>query len=235
MWIDVDLSEMVAEAGEQPVLFENFSVRNRPQSLLVNGFSPAQMVIDLDEVGQRNFTIEAVHIGTPATGYVVNKVQISPSVVALSGPRASLGHLRSVKTLPIDVSGLRHDNRVEVLLDIPRNFKTAGGQPIVAQIDIEARLSGRALHDVPVYVRSPHHWAVSPSHVSVRLEGPTASVRRVRDEEVVVIVEISGDVKGNQLEVSFAKGDGPRATVVVPSDTVSAVNMEPQVLKVKRK
>ena len=190
--------------------------------------------IDLDEVGIRNFTIKPQTIGTPAAGYMVGEVLLDTRVVELQGPNGQLALVSEVKILPIDVSDLRHDRRLEVQLDLPRGIERVENTVIQAQIDIELKVAGRTVTGVPIHVRSLSAWQVYPSTVEVRLEGAAASLQKVHDDEVIVIVTVP-EKAVREATVSFTGQGDVRARVIVPSDSVSAAVVTPSSVKVVRK
>ena len=233
--LTVDLSEAVTQPGGHPVVFSASALDGAPSNLTVMGFSPSDLIADFDEVGLRNFNIEAVTIGEPATGYMVANIDVEPKVVELKGPKVRLAELGSLKTLPIDVSDLRHDQRYEVQLDIPRGLEKPGGDILTAQVDVEPTVAGRVVENVPVFVRSKRNWSVNPKTVKARIEGPAAAIQKIRDDDIVAVVAIPDEVNSSSLDVSFGGTEGVRATFILPSESVKAVNIEPQLIKVIRR
>ena len=124
---------------------------------------------------------------------------------------------------------------MEVQLDLPRGIERVENTVIQAQIDIEPKVAGRTVTNVPIHVRSDRSWQVYPNTVDVRLEGAAASLQKVHDDEVIVIVTVPDKALRGNYEVSFTGQGDVRARVIVPSDTVAATAVTPSSIKVVRK
>ena len=72
--------------GEHSVEFTSFPVSGLPNAVDVLGCSPAAMRFNLDEVTHRKVKLQAVMVGDPAAGHLVQSVALDPSVVGLVGP-----------------------------------------------------------------------------------------------------------------------------------------------------
>ena len=233
--VSVDLTEVATDASEYLVDFDNAQINKLPANVVVKETTPREIRIELDAVGHRFVTVEPVTVGEPLAGSMVEEVKVEPSVVELRGPKVKLDPLKSVKTLPIDVSGLRHDKRVQVMLDPPRGVEAMGVENLEARIDIEPTVAARVIVGVPVQVRGREGWAIQPATIKVRLEGPAASLQKISDEDILGLVVLPKVIKRSSYEASFTAIDEPRGTVIVPSDSVRAVLVEPNVIKVVKK
>ena len=231
----MDLSSLPPEVSTQTVAFKQTELDGLPSNVTLRRFVPGDIDIELDEVGTRNFTIRAQTIGTPANGYMVGEVRLDTGVVELQGPNGRLALITEVNTLPIDVSDLRHDRRVEVRLDLPRGIERKENTVIQAQIDIEPKVAGRTVLNVPVHVRSSRVWQVIPSTIKVRLEGPAASLQKVHDDEVIAVVNLPDDAVRGNYDVPFSGAGEIKAKVIISSESVTATVIEPAAIKVVRK
>lgn len=232
--MSIDLSSLPKEVSAQTVTFKQINLQGLPSNVGLRRFVPSDVDIELDEVGVRNFTIKPQTIGTPASGYMVGEVRLDTKVVELQGPNGRLALLSEVKTLPIDVSDLRHDRRLDVQLDLPRGIERIENTVIQAQVDIEPRVAGRTVLNVPIHVRSSRTWQVTPSTLEVRLEGPATSLQKVHDDEVIAVVTVPENAVRGNYEVSFNGTGEIRARVIVPSEAVSATVIRPAAVKVVR-
>lgn len=78
-----------------------------PVGVRVTGFYPPQVLIRLEEVVERYVPVKPTLEGQPSPGYEVSAVKVTPSKVAVSGPKGLLQSLESVGTEPFSVQDLQ--------------------------------------------------------------------------------------------------------------------------------
>ena len=86
-----------------------FTVETRnvavPEGIAVLVVSPAQVPLRLERLVQRRIPVRPRVAGEPAPGLAVGRVDASPALVLVSGPRLQLEALRSVTTDAVSVDG----------------------------------------------------------------------------------------------------------------------------------
>lgn len=220
--------------GAHSLELEPSDVSGLPSSVVGVDIRPANLQFTLDEVEARKVTVLPVVVGDPQDGWTVEEVRLEPAVVDVRGPKVAIDTLTSVETEPIDVSGLRHDRRFEVRLALPRGVEVLGPQSIEARVDLEPRLEARVFSEVPVYVRGAPGWVVQPSVVRVHAEGPAASLRQIRDRDVVSQVFLPDVAVRGSYVVSFNETEGVRAEVLLRGEGLKVTRVEPPEIKVVR-
>lgn len=77
------------------------------------------MQITLEELAEKNFVISPVTTGTPADGCAIGEVEVTPNLLAVSGPESIVSKISKVTaTINVDgISGDVTDNVVPVLYD----------------------------------------------------------------------------------------------------------------------
>lgn len=232
--LQVDLATIATEVGEHSVDIDTFPIEGLPGTVNVREVRPQSVAFTLDEVDERSVTVRPVVVGEPEGGWMVVQVKLEPSVVQVRGPRTALVNLTTVDTLPIDVSGLRFDRRFTTRPDLT-GVEIIGEGSIEARVDVEPKVESRVFTDVPVHVRGRPGWGVEPNRVRVRAEGPAASLRQISASDVVAQVHIPDDPVRGLYEARFDATEGIRAEVILASELVEVVAVEPSTIKVVRR
>jgi YbbR domain-containing protein len=110
----VDLS--LGKEGENVIRISPDDIR-KPSGVLVTHLSPYEITVKLDRVVRKTIRLKPVLIGTPAAGYRLGNVSVSPPRITLEGPQGSVGALTSLQTMPIDISGIKEPVTVEPRID----------------------------------------------------------------------------------------------------------------------
>jgi YbbR domain-containing protein len=66
---------------------------------------------------QKKFRLKPILYGSPATGFHVAKISVSPSRITLEAPTGVLQSLDSLQTMPIDIQGDHENLTVEPKID----------------------------------------------------------------------------------------------------------------------
>lgn len=91
----------------------------------VTEITPAEVLINFEEMGTRELPVEPQFSGELASGLAIERVVTKPEAVEVKGPKTLLTRISKLSTLPIDVTG-RHTSfreRVELTpLQIPESM-----------------------------------------------------------------------------------------------------------------
>ncbi len=89
-----------------------------PVGVRVTNFFPSQIIIRLEEVTERYLPIRPSLHGSPASGYEVKIVGITPEKVPVSGPKSALANLEWLGTEPIDLQDFKGAKELEVAVEV---------------------------------------------------------------------------------------------------------------------
>lgn len=167
----------------------------------------------------RNLPIEAQVEGNPPPGYRIAAIEVSPPVVALSGPIDVLGALDALVLPPISVEGLEADFVSNVDLPVPAGAR-AGTDRVTVTIRI-APVAGSALLQVaPLVVNlGPDLEAqVAEGAIAVLLSGQQGALDAFIAQGVRPTVDVGGLIAGTySLPLDL-----------VPPPGVEVVSMQPE-------
>jgi len=110
----VDLS--LGKEGENIVRISPDDIR-KPSGVMVTHLSPYEITVKLDRIVRKTIRLRPVLSGTPAAGFRLGNVSVSPPRITLEGPQGSVGALTALSTMPIDIAGMKVPATVEPRID----------------------------------------------------------------------------------------------------------------------
>ncbi len=102
----VDLKDARPGKGSYPIKKSNIKV---PPALTISSVTPPKVNIVLDRTVSREVPVKPDLLGKPAPGRYISEITVRPERVEIEGPETVIRKVPSVRTEPIDVSGLRED------------------------------------------------------------------------------------------------------------------------------
>ncbi len=101
-------------------------------------FTPQNVSVEVivRQVNVKTVPVRPV-VGSPPPGYQVVRVSTEPSVVTVTGDD-QLGDLRSVSTIPLDISGLRGTKSYSAALNVPSGLSVQGPAAVQVTVTTEA-------------------------------------------------------------------------------------------------
>jgi len=109
-----DLS--MTKVGENTVRISPDDI-SRPAGVAVTYMSLSDIKVKLEPLTQKTFRLKPILHGSPATGFHVAKISVSPSRITLEAPTGVLQSLDSLQTMPIDIQGDHENLTVEPKID----------------------------------------------------------------------------------------------------------------------
>ncbi|MFW7380060.1 MAG: YbbR-like domain-containing protein [Oligoflexus sp.] len=155
--------------------------------------------IFVDRQIERTVPIKEVLQGTPAEGYIIEKVNIDPLVVVLTGVRSDVLKVRQIVTEPIDISGLQESKHVEARLIPPPGMYVGDMSIDRAQIHLKVGDSkiNKRFGNIPIeIVGGDYEATVRPSQVSIMVQGTPGVLNFVTRSDFRAFVETRGLAPG---------------------------------------
>jgi len=148
-----------------------------PRSVEVNRVTPSRISLDIDRLVRRKVPIHLDYRGDPPPGLRVVEVQLLPSEVAVTGPRARVAAINEIETEALDRSTLAPGVN-EFTLDLlgPGGLVQLRQPTAVSQIVVERELAERTFDNVPLEVKSGAGWTVRPGQVRIVVRGSAVEI-----------------------------------------------------------
>ncbi|MFO7662525.1 MAG: CdaR family protein, partial [Chloroflexota bacterium] len=132
--------------------------------------------------------------GEPAPGYRLLSVTADPPSVLVEGRPAQISRLTSVKTEPIDITGLNQSFQQTAILVLPDGVTVDPEQTINVDIQIEPILTTSTFNRVPILrgVDSRYEAQVNPNQIRVVLFGPLPILDALIEDDIRVTLDLFG-------------------------------------------
>ena len=187
----VDLSK--ATSGTEVIHNELDSIRF-PRGIRVLRIQPANTILLLDRLIQKNLMIKYITRGSPAPNYELVSIFLDPPSITLTGPQAVLESEKFLTTTPIDISGLNGPSLRQVSLDLKTSIANLIGESVVtARISIKEKTAERVIPSVPVTLGRFNEgltYIVSPRTVQVVAELPLSIIENTDKLQTLFNAEV---------------------------------------------
>jgi YbbR domain-containing protein len=160
-----------------------------PRGVQVIRIQPNPINLTLAATITQTLPIKPIIENNPPEGYQVVSVQTRPAKVTVKGPVPELANLKSLSTLPIDLSNLKESTIMATDLDFKSlHLSLKEPVPILADIQIAPKTLTRTLSGVPV-LTGPQPAKVSPAQVTLIIKGPWPQVQNLKAENLKARVD----------------------------------------------
>ena len=146
----------------------------------------------------RTLPVFPIIAGTPAPGFEIESVTVTPQVALVGGDAAELAKLTQLDTDPIRMTGVSSSETVDVKLDLPPGVVAAGNDTISVAIGIRP-VTGTRTFSAGLQLAgasSDLTYALSTDRVLVTIGGSTADLDRLSGSTIVVDLEVAGLAPG---------------------------------------
>lgn len=130
--LTVDLSTMKKGSSLIPLSSENVRI---PNMLSVSDISPQSVKLVLEEKVTKTVPVRANIVGSPALGLTVERISILPKEISVVGTESKIAKIKSIKTEPINISGITNNLRYRAYLDL------SSVQASVTKVDVDITLT----------------------------------------------------------------------------------------------
>lgn len=151
-----------------------------------------------ESAGFADKLINVVWTGEPAPGYRLLSVTADPPSLLVEGRPAQLNALTSIRTEPIDITGLTETFQQTAVLDLPLGMTVDPEQVVTINVEIEPIFTTDTYNrTVEVLGLAPELEAIiRPDQVRVVLFGPLPVLDALPEEDVRVTVDVFGLEEG---------------------------------------
>ncbi len=148
-----------------------------PRSVEVNRVTPSRVSLSVDRLVRRKLPVRMDYRGELEPGLKILEVQLLPSEVSITGPRARVTAMTEVDAQPLDRATLQPGVN-ERTLDLlgPGGLVQLRSPTIAAQVVVERELAERTFEDVPLEISGEGEWTARPDRVRVVVRGPAVEI-----------------------------------------------------------
>jgi YbbR domain-containing protein len=166
----------------------NPTMFNVPRQTTVTSASPAEVLLDVDRVVQRDIPVHIDIEGKTANGYQIAAVQANPPAVTAIGPSRYVNTLQQINTEPFDVNGASADVIRRLDLESPNSAVALAAVRVEVKAQVGEKISDREFRGLHVEVRdSDYKFRVDPSHATVTIRGPALKLAGLDPDGLVFV------------------------------------------------
>ena len=175
--------------------------------------------------------INPVVVGSPAAGYYISSIDVTPPVVSVSGEADALALLKGmVNTQPISIAGATGDVSVRISLNLPSGVEAPDVTTIAIVVHLQSPSSTRTVTIglVPDGARSDRVYTLSTPNVTVTLGGATAALNAFDTSSLVGIVSVGDmDLGTHTVKITIALPSGIKLVAISPAQITVTVAIPP--------
>jgi len=142
----------------------------------------------------KTLPVNPIVTGTPAAGFEVESVTVSPQVALVSGDVNDLESLPAVDTEPASITGVSEDVTVEVALAPPPGVAAVDQDPIKVSVTLRPVTGTRTFTAGLRLVGASNtlSYKLSVDHVLVTIGGSVADLDRLSGAALVMDLDVAG-------------------------------------------
>lgn len=160
-------------------------IRNEPETIsfprgvTVSRIQPTHITLLIDELVEKDLSVQARTTGTPATGYELAGVALEPQSIKVFGPKAIVGREKILTTKTIDISGLKEPTTFQIPLVMrPALLELMGEAVVTANVLIREKTMEKTIRNIPVHFSGTDPGikiVIEPSTIEVHAMLPLSS------------------------------------------------------------
>lgn len=183
--VRIDLKGMQAGVSHYEITPSRFDL---PRAVEVMDISPRTVTLVADPAVTKRVPVHPVLRGTPAEGYEVAAVRVSPTDVEVTGSEKILKPVSALQTEEIDLTGLDRSVAKTVDLVLPGlGTRAAGKGTARVEVTVREKVEEREFRNIPV--RPPEEGLKAhPAAVTVRLKGRASTLSDLSTADIAVVV-----------------------------------------------
>lgn len=180
------------------------------------------------QLQSRTLPVNPVVVGTPAAGYEIASVSVTPSVTTVDGEADALANLARIDTAPVSLSGASSTVTTTVQLALPPNVGALAGG--TAQVTVQLRqTTGTRTFQAGVTLvgaRSDRLYALSVSQVTITVGGTTGALQALNPATISALAEAAGlGIGPNEVGLRVALPQGISLVAISPPSIVVTVSV----------
>ncbi len=142
----------------------------------------------------KSLPVNPIVTGTPAVGYQVASVTVSPPIVSVEGDADALATLARVDTEPLSISGASTDLTRSVPLDLPDGVDSLSGSTVDVTITLEPITATRTYSSGVVLsgARDDRTYQLSTDSVLVTVGGTVSALDALDPRSLAVVADVDG-------------------------------------------
>ncbi len=232
----VDLKDAHSGTFQYTLTSDNIAV---PEDISITQITPFQVDLFIEEIVEKDLVVRPRYHGQIKDEHILQKIEVSPSIVKVQGPNTKLESVNSIFTKEINLQDLDRTANIVVQLDLPdRNIRLVDSEEIfVAHVviigfPIRKRFDGISIH----LVNQTYVALTNPKKFNLYLEGPEELLNELDSSQLYGSIDMSKYAPGSHRvhpEPILPKGvsllqQWPKVSLWVKPQKLSVEELESQ-------
>ncbi|MDE3269464.1 MAG: CdaR family protein [Pseudomonadota bacterium] len=170
------------------------------------------IALKIAPIATKTLPIEAFLQGVPSEHYIIEKIEVVPATVTVSGLDSQLAKLERIATQPIVIEGLERNKSMTV--DLANNGLTYSVERVQVNLLIGSKKVNREYHKIPIKIinaTTKIASLINPQAISITVQGNAEVLNFIANDAFEASINIKG------LEVGKHE---QKIQVKIPEDTV---------------
>lgn len=108
-----------------------------PKTLELISINPEIISLTIEKQMRKTVSVKPAIVGLPVEGHAIVEMKVVPDTVIIEGPRSVISKLYTLKTEPIDITGISSDLRYKAGLSIPNANLKSNTQKVDIYISVQ--------------------------------------------------------------------------------------------------
>lgn len=184
----IDLSKYKKKMSiKTPLKISSF---NLPPRFDVSNITPSALEVTIDKLEEKVLPVKVILGGKTSENHIVENTYTNPSYVNVSGAQSILNKLKSIDTLPLDITGrIKSFSTTIALKNLLPSTKT---KEVRVFVNITEQLSERVFPNIPIKTltdpKNKHKISIDPATVSVTVKGTKKNIENLTAQEIDIVV-----------------------------------------------
>ncbi len=241
----VDLSTARRGTVRFAIRPEDVAIPRDRKARVVEIIKPKRVALTFEKKERKQVKVLPLKQGVPADHFVIfGEPKMDPERVVLIGARSMVENVDAVNTVPIDLSGVREDVRINQAIDMS-GLPNVGVEPDFVEVffDVEP-IESRVLPDRPVRTSPRVGIVMVPDSLSLTVRGPAAMLAQIPETRIRLSLNVAplprGEysyfaevMEGNRIRYfPGTEGEGDSTAATLPDLEGSVQNLPDQVVLV---
>ncbi|OGH02142.1 MAG: hypothetical protein A2600_08165 [Candidatus Lambdaproteobacteria bacterium RIFOXYD1_FULL_56_27] len=186
----VDLAGSVAGTKTYKIQDGNLKI---PRGVKLVSVTPESVDLTFEEAMDKVLPIHPVLVGTPAKGFVVEKVAVLPEKIQVHGLASALKDLEQLETKALNIEGVDGEIEMYVQVNWPPGVKpvSANQDAFTARIQVGSEPTNRRFDLVPIgLVNQTYVTRFNPKSLHIVIRGPRSLVENMNPEDIQTFIDL---------------------------------------------
>ena len=152
--------------------------------------NPDKIRIKLEQTDYKKVAVNTETEGVPAKGFLLKNYQITPKKIDIAGPKSKIKIIKSIRTTPIKLNGHNKSFSIEVKPILENPTRLAKNIPIIAEVNIEEKITTSNLINIPVVLSNPQkNIKLLQDKIDILVEGPINDIEKLKNQKIKATIE----------------------------------------------